>query len=252
MYFLRRPTTPWYEKMEWNQPRRQEFWNRQPRRQLFIDPEDYYDPLFGGQQQKQCNCRDCARRHNNKQQSLADEEKLLRLVKNNSKKPSEHFKRIYNESVNNEQDDIEPKEDSNFQRDNEEVKPIGDDVQSTTEKDNSREEEINEEDNPTILRKINNINEIKSDVKQLCKKVSNISLQSKEYEYLYLEEMLTKCLLKLDDILAEGEASIKKARKELVLEINRVLFELEQNRNLNEENDENKSSEEEILSEDGE
>ena len=268
MDFLRRPTPSWYERSmfepRWNQPKRQEIfnpWSRQPRRQVFIDPEDYYDPLFGGKQQQQCNCRKCAKKaaYNKQQQSVADDETPLRLVRKKKNKPFDRHsndQKQNDESVNDgllerQQGDAEPEEESYLREENiEEMKQIENDVlSSTTTEDDSSEKDIKKITDPIILQKINNINKIKSDVELLCEKVNNISFQSKEYEYLYCEEMLTKCLLKLDDILAEGEESIRKARKELVLKINKALLELEQNRDSNEENDESSEDSEETQSE---
>lgn len=261
MNFLGKPT-PWYERSmfepRWNQPKREEFfspWSWQPRRQVFINPEDYYDPLFGGkQQQQQCYCRKCAEimATYKEQQSLADERKQRRLNQI-KKKHSDHQinQKQNNGSIDNKllagKGGIEPKEDPNLKKNVEGVKPIADSLQPITiTEDNSNEKEVKKGD-PITLQKINTINKIKSEVKLLCEKVNSISFQSKEYEYLYCEEMLTKCLLELDDILTEGEESIKKARKELVLEINRALLELENNRSSNSENDE--LSEEEIQNE---
>jgi len=84
-----------------------------------------------------------------------------------------------------------------------------------------------------IERKIKLINVIKSEVEELHEKVKGISTAAnvKNYDYLYCEEMLVKCLLKLDEILTEGEEEIRAARKNVVNEINNTLSFLEMKAN---------------------
>jgi len=79
-----------------------------------------------------------------------------------------------------------------------------------------------------INSKIQLINLIQEEVENLHKKVDEISSNVKDYDYLYCEEMLTKCLLKLDNILADGEDTIRTARKNVVKEINIALQQLEE------------------------
>lgn len=46
-------------------------------------------------------------------------------------------------------------------------------------------------------------------------------------EYVYLDEMLTRNLLKLDDIETEGKDDVRTARKEAIRQIQRCISQLE-------------------------
>ena len=272
-FLRRRPTTPWFVERSsmfepvCNQPKRQEFfdrvdpWSHQPRRQVFIGPEDYYDPIFDGKQQQppKCSRRMMPAEYDERSlpARLPKPKKSKKKLSNNRYNISEEqelFKsdqRVNDDSGKRHVEKVELKEDDSIQKEKVEKEPIDNTMESVLQSTTLREE--NENGNPEkettlegkedpVLRKIKSINKIKYDVRLLHERVKNISSESKEYEYLYCEEMLMKCLLNLDDILAEGEDTVRKARKELVLEINKALLDLEQNRDS--EKDEDKSSEE--------
>eukprot|EP00794_Sanderia_malayensis_P000183 gene183-796_t len=77
-------------------------------------------------------------------------------------------------------------------------------------------------------RKLKLIGEIGEEVKKLSEKVQELKGDEKMKELVYLEEMLTKCLLKLDDISTEGEEDVRKSRKGLVEKINCELQNVEE------------------------
>lgn len=63
---------------------------------------------------------------------------------------------------------------------------------------------------------INKITDIQRDVLDLMSKVENFKGQKNDKEYMYLDEMLTRNLLKLDTIDTNGKESIRLARKEAI------------------------------------
>ena len=65
----------------------------------------------------------------------------------------------------------------------------------------------------------------------LQERVNLFADKEKNLEYLTCEELLTKCLLKLDDVLTEGIEEVRLARKALVLQINNTLKQLEEKLN---------------------
>ncbi len=76
-------------------------------------------------------------------------------------------------------------------------------------------------------KKLKTIEEIGIEVQQLSDKVQGLKGDEKLKEFLYLEEMLTKCLLRLDDIATDGLEDIRKSRKAIVEKINTELQNLE-------------------------
>lgn len=70
---------------------------------------------------------------------------------------------------------------------------------------------------PAINDPIKKIQLIQNDVLALMTQVENFSgKMKKDKEYVYLDEMLTRNLLKLDDIDTEGKENIRLARKEAI------------------------------------
>lgn len=75
---------------------------------------------------------------------------------------------------------------------------------------------------------IEKIQKIQQDVLNLMIEVEKFNGKTKKNrEYLYLDEMLTQNLIRLDDIETEGKESVKLARKEAIKCINRCLNVLE-------------------------
>lgn len=78
------------------------------------------------------------------------------------------------------------------------------------------------------LGPIEKIQEIQRDVLDLMTKVEQFQGKTRrDREYLYLDEMLTQNLLKLDTVDTDGQENVKLARKEAVKCINRCLSVLE-------------------------
>lgn len=81
---------------------------------------------------------------------------------------------------------------------------------------------------PAPLDPISKIQQIQRDVLDLMNKVEQFEGKGKkDKEYLYLDEMLTQNLLKLDTVDTDGKDNVKLARKEAVKCINRCLAVLE-------------------------
>lgn len=250
------------------------------KRDTFIDPEDYYDPLFGGGQR--CDCRNCQmeryfkqrqnvkttnpkqtrnQRRNHKDEEVSPTEN--KSLNSNSLESPDDDGSSYNGTQNgrNENKNIDVEKDlenmgSAAERvfeSNQDVNESENDIndENTESKDHSMntrveqhgkggevkaDETLNNQENEkdesarNIEHKIELINIIKSEVKELQEKVESISTNDcsvKNYDYLYCEEMLVKCLLKLDGILTEGEEKIRTDRKNVVNEINKSLSCLE-------------------------
>lgn len=90
---------------------------------------------------------------------------------------------------------------------------------------------------PAPLDPITKIQQIQKDVLDLMNKVEQFEGKTrKDKEFLYLEEMLTQNLLKLDTVDTNGKENVKLARKEAVKCINRCLSVLEAKAEQAEEN----------------
>ena len=98
----------------------------------------------------------------------------------------------------------------------------GQDVTDTPVQQPIRQQPPVKEDSITKIQKI------QQDVLSLMDQVDNFQGSGpKDKNYLYLEEMLTRNLLKLDDIDAEGQEHIRQARKEAIKCINHCISVLE-------------------------
>jgi len=71
--------------------------------------------------------------------------------------------------------------------------------------------------------KISKLETINLDVENLRVRISNYSGSRKNKEYLYLDDMLTKLLISLDGIDADGRNDIKQMRKESVKKVDDYL-----------------------------
>lgn len=69
---------------------------------------------------------------------------------------------------------------------------------------------------PVKLGPIDQIQRIQKDVLELMNQVEKFNGRPKDKHYLYLDEMLTRNLLKLDDVETEGKENIRHARKEAI------------------------------------
>ena len=113
------------------------------------------------------------------------------------------------------------------------------------EEDHAETDEINKDMgvNSSAIKseKLKLINEICAEVEVYSKQVDQLTDKEKEKHFVFLEEMLTKCLLKLDNISTDGFEEVRKSRKEIVEKINAKLqiieekLEIRQNGNFPEE-----------------
>ncbi|XP_045771776.1 BAG domain-containing protein Samui-like isoform X1 [Maniola jurtina] len=83
------------------------------------------------------------------------------------------------------------------------------------------------QDKPTSNDPLNQILTIQKDVLNLITEVENFKGTKKDKHYLYLDEMLTRNLIKLDNIETDGKESIRQGRKEVVKCINDCIAMLE-------------------------
>ncbi|KAJ8897904.1 hypothetical protein PR048_003261 [Dryococelus australis] len=75
---------------------------------------------------------------------------------------------------------------------------------------------------------ISRVMAVQKDVDELASKVDKFSGTSrKDKEYIYLDEMLTRNLLKLDDVETEGKENVRLARKEAIKSIQKCINILE-------------------------
>ena len=104
-------------------------------------------------------------------------------------------------------------------------------IQSNTEMktastSNEDAEEIDIEE--VKQRKLGKIAEISAEVEKLSERVTAFQEKEKCKEYLYLEEMLMKCLLKLDEISTDGIMDVRKSRKKVASSASEWLKRLEE------------------------
>ncbi|XP_069692167.1 BAG domain-containing protein Samui isoform X2 [Periplaneta americana] len=86
---------------------------------------------------------------------------------------------------------------------------------------------------------ISRVRAVQKDVEELKAKVEQYSGNSrKEKEYIYLDEMLTRNLLKLDDIDTEGKDNVRQARKDVIRSIQKCISVLEEKVPIPDENKE--------------
>lgn len=81
------------------------------------------------------------------------------------------------------------------------------------------------------------IQAIQKDVLDLMTQVEQFSGKPKDKQYLYLDEMLTRNLIKLDNIDTEGKDNIRQARKEAIKCVQKCISILEAKANANQENE---------------
>lgn len=92
---------------------------------------------------------------------------------------------------------------------------------------NAHEKVLKNTEIEDINKKLHHIEEIRTKVKELEAKVDDFVDNVRNKNYLFCEEMLMKCLLDLDNILANGEEKIRSARKAVVMKINENIKKLE-------------------------
>ncbi|XP_055375843.1 BAG domain-containing protein Samui-like [Condylostylus longicornis] len=91
----------------------------------------------------------------------------------------------------------------------------------------SQDEEIRKSPSPCPQDPITKIQLIQKEIIHLMEKVEAFEGTKESKEYVYLDEMLTQNLLKLDTIDTDGKDNIKAARKEVINCINKCITALE-------------------------
>jgi hypothetical protein len=71
------------------------------------------------------------------------------------------------------------------------------------------------------------INKILTDLQKYEIEVNKFNGTQEDKKYRYLDEMLTRCIIKLDNIETQGKEDVRKARKEAVLAVNKCISLLE-------------------------
>ena len=92
----------------------------------------------------------------------------------------------------------------------------------TPQRENSPKEQM-EQDKPAELSPLEMVEKIVCEAKELGLKVNEFQGSKGDKHYRYLEEMLTRMLLKLDNIQAGSDDSIRQARKHAVKTITQTL-----------------------------
>jgi hypothetical protein len=77
------------------------------------------------------------------------------------------------------------------------------------------------------LDPLESINKILADLQKYEIEVNEFNGTQADKRYRYLDEMLTRCIIKLDNIETEGKEDVRKARKEAVLAVNKCIALLE-------------------------
>ncbi|XP_018023076.1 putative mediator of RNA polymerase II transcription subunit 12 [Hyalella azteca] len=80
---------------------------------------------------------------------------------------------------------------------------------------------------PVKLTPLEKIEQVRSKTEEFMQKVDAFTGTKKDREFLYLDEMLTRALISLDDIDPDGNAEIRQARKNLIKDINSKISLLE-------------------------
>ncbi|KAK9885124.1 hypothetical protein WA026_010639 [Henosepilachna vigintioctopunctata] len=102
-----------------------------------------------------------------------------------------------------------------------------------TEKEEPKSQETSKPQVPGKLDPIDQIKSIQKDVSELMTQVDQFKGKPKDKHYLYLDEMLTRNLIKLDNIDTQGQENIRQARKEAIKCIEKCISILESKANSN-------------------
>lgn len=78
------------------------------------------------------------------------------------------------------------------------------------------------------------VERVRKDVEELSEEVAEFDGDRSDKRYVYLDEMLTRNLIKLDDISTEGNEELRRARRAVVAAINQCIQLLEQKASLGE------------------
>ena len=80
---------------------------------------------------------------------------------------------------------------------------------------------------PLVLDPMDKIKIVAEQVRELAEKVNVFNKNCSEKDYLYLDEMLTRCLIQLDDVEVEGKDDLRQARREVIKSIQKCISDLE-------------------------
>lgn len=109
--------------------------------------------------------------------------------------------------------------------------PVQKEVPPTKREDPKEKRSTSPQPNVTsqskLLSPIEQIQAIQKDVSFLMKQVEEFTEKCKDKQYLYLDEMLTRNLIKLDNIDTQGQENIRSARKEAIKCIEKAIGILE-------------------------
>lgn len=250
---------PWVSRQQEYQRRLRQQQRRQQQKRNFgddriLDDQYYYDPLFGDvfnrkmkpSRASECDCKNCQRErylkkntqgqmvpefYNQHQTSPSSQVFLEQEPILNNKDESEQEYSSDEEEEIGEQNVNEEPNTPDIEEENEDLETGVEELNINITQSEDEVVENKDEENLRkyeIEKKITLIDEIKKDLEKTKEKIDHMSSTVKDKEYLYCEEMLTKYLLRLDDILAEGEETIRQARKKVVNEINDTLKNMEE------------------------
>ncbi|CAH1107228.1 unnamed protein product [Psylliodes chrysocephalus] len=89
-------------------------------------------------------------------------------------------------------------------------------TQQQSSQQHTHQEQEPRSEPPKVSTPIQQIQMIKEDVSKLMEQVEQFTGKTKDKQYIYLDEMLTRNLLKLDDIDTQGQENIRVTRKEAI------------------------------------
>jgi len=88
---------------------------------------------------------------------------------------------------------------------------------------NTTQQQRSRSSSPVVESALSTVQHIGTDVLQYEARIQNFSGTMQDKEYKYLEEMLTRHLLRLDNIQSDGDSEIRDARKMVVRNVQQLL-----------------------------
>lgn len=102
-----------------------------------------------------------------------------------------------------------------------------DEVSCTNGQDEDKETQ-EQNNNESIKLSIQSVDKIRQEVESYTQELDTFNGKKNSKEYRYLEEMLTRCQLALDNVQTFGDLSVRKHRKDTVNYIESLIMALEQ------------------------
>ena len=202
-----------------------------------------YEDFEANPTSNQCRCSDCYQRKQRQRDSILRQQRRYNrdnnrsigvfreipiVIENQKKDATPGFDAPKNISSKKEQRKVN----ENAQVDDVKKVPSSSDEYSVTE--SARGQKCNIQGNPEMKtastsneeaeeidveelkqKKLGKIAEISAEVEKLSERVTAFQEKEKCKEYLYLEEMLMKCLLRLDEISTDGITDVRTSRKKV-------------------------------------